>query len=224
MGYRNFFYKIEKNKYELIKNMSLNELIAYQNNEYDESYIIDLIDKNFMVELGGTLSGNTIDLDPYEILFKNKEIFKNFFLKKEVQRYHTEDNEAYVVEKEFVLTVIDILHKKINKIHRTMLEPFLQEKEELYYGDLKSEVKNIEEIINNQEKHKIKSIKKIIDYFFVDIMTFGSSKSFLGEKPYKLDQKGQMFRPTDYRYILFNVVELYRTFDFEKDILVYYGC
>lgn len=218
MGYRNFFYKIEKNKYELVKNMSLNELIAFQNNKYDESYITDLIDQNFIVELGGT-----IDSDSDKILFANKETFKNFFLKKEVQKYHTEDNEAYVVTKEFVLTLIDILHEKIIKIHRTMLEPFLQEKEELYYGDLKSEVKNIEEIVNNQDKHKIKSIKKIIDYFFVDLQSFGSSKSFSGNKPYNLDQKQQMFSPTDYRYILFNVVQLYRTFDFEKDILVFYG-
>lgn len=219
MGYRNFFYKIEKNKYELVKNMSLNELIAFQNNKYDESCITDLIDQNFIVELGGT-----IDSDSDKILFANKETFKNFFLKKEVQKYHTdEDNEAYVVDKEFVLTLIDILHKKIIKIHRTMLEPFLQEKEEPYYGDLKHEVKNIEEIINNQDKHKIKSIKKIIDYFFVDIQSFGSSKSFAGNKPYNLDNNQQMFSPTDYRYILFNVVQLYRTFDFEKDILVFYG-
>lgn len=218
MGYRNFFYKIEKNKYELVKKMSLTELVAFQNNKYDESCITDLIDQNFNVELGGT-----IDSDSDKILFANKETFKNFFLKKEVQKYHTEDNEAYVVTKEFVLTLIDILHKKIIKIHRTMLEPFLQEKEEPYYGDLKHEVKNIEEIINNQDKHKIKSIKKIIDYFFVDIESFGSSKSFSGNKPYNLDQNQQMFSPTDYRYILFNVVQLYRTFDFEKDILVFYG-
>ena len=219
MGYRNFFYKIEKNKYELVKSMSLTELIAFQNNKYDESCITDLIDQNFNVELGGT-----IDSDSDKILFANKETFKNFFLKKEVQKYHTgEDNEAYVVTKEFVLTLIDILHKKIIKIHRTMLEPFLQEKEEPYYGDLKHEVKNIEEIINNQDKHKIKSIKKIIDYFFVDIQSFGSSKSFSGNKPYDLDNNQQMFSPTDYRYILFNVVQLSRTFDFEKDILVFCG-
>lgn len=218
MGYRNFFYKIEKNKYELVKSMSLTELIAFQNNKYDESCITDLIDQNFNVELGGT-----IDSDSDKILFANKETFKNFFLKKEVQKYHTEDNEAYVVTKEFVLTLIDILHEKIIKIHRTMLEPFLQEKEEPYYGGLKREVKNIEEIVTIQDKNKIEAIKEIIDYFFIDIQSFGSSKSFAGNKPYNLDQNQQMFSPTDCRYILFNVVQLYRTFDFEKDILVFCG-
>jgi len=246
MGYRNFFASISKEKYDLVKNMSLEEIITYKGREYKldceccsegekkkpcdcgwQSSFHDLLDKGFSYELGNTMVGNTIDFTEHDKLFENKLTFKDFFEKKEVQEFHAYEQELYVVEKEFVLSVINILHGKINKYHKSILEPFMdgRKENEVYFGALKDECRQIEEIVQKNETKKIKAIKKIIDYFFdSELQCFGSTYSFRGNKPYNLDQKENTFKPTNVIYILFSVVELYRTFDFEKNVLVYYGC
>lgn len=116
MGYRNYIGTMPKSKYNKIKSLTPEQLYDFYGKKGEDRYI-------GVYEFGEELYefGKYVDFDP------PKSSMKNFFKNKELQSQYEEDDELYVVDKEFLEYIISNYTEKIKKYYKEMLEPFFDE-------------------------------------------------------------------------------------------------
>jgi hypothetical protein len=130
--------------------------------------------------------------------FKTKGMFKPVFLDEELQEEFTDESEFYIVGKKFLKAVIENYTEKVKKI----------------YVDLLDGITN--EHVTFKEIPADKALK-----LFEHV--HGNSFEWLQVTPYNLDSGDAITTSWKYEYSIFELVKIYKTFDWKNNIMIYYG-
>lgn len=227
MGYRTYIASIPKREYNKIKSMTKNELIDYKKinkNDVEENYIgIGVYD--FGEELYEF--GKYTDFEP------PRKSTSTFFKKKELNEYFTEEHDFYVVTKEFLAYIIEYYSQKIRKYYSEMLMPFHKSIDE--YGRVENSVflKSIKTEYNYPNNKHTFDFSKISDeeqtaiyimYEHVKLMAqeWGVYTHSDKIRPYSLESTN-IVSSWKYEYSVFELIHIYNTFDWKKNVMFYYG-
>jgi len=212
MGYRNYIGKIPKREYNKIKKMSRLELFQYKNpgKEVDEDdlYIgfYDLVSElhNF---------GKYVE-------FGEEKFYKPFFKNKETFKYYDSDQECYIVQKEFLQHIIEWFSQQNSTYFNEMIDPFFKDGNK-FLNSVKTEYNRPNNkhtfdfnLITEEEQT---AMFKMIEY----IRSIRVEWTQLS--PYNLDSGDEVTTSWKYEYVIFELVRIYKTFDWKKDIMVWYG-
>lgn len=209
MGYRNYIGKISKKEYNKIKKLNKEELFKNYNEDVEDGYVS-------CRDLGTELYefGKYVDFDP------PKDSIKKFFFDKELEKYYNSDGELKIVTKEFLSYIISHYKDKVSKFYSEYATPFI-------HGELMNNVKrefnsNYEDeyrfdftkISDEEQTALYKIINHIKDYNYE-----WRDKRFL---PYNLEGDS-LSSSWKYEYAIFELVYIYKTFNWKKDLIYYYG-
>ena len=185
MGYRNYIGSLSRKEYNKIKSLTKEELLKYKNahTDDDDEYIcvFDLPEKK-LHEFGKYCE------------FGDKKFYKNFFENEELNEEYQEDDELYIVEKDFLKHVIEFYTEKVKNI----------------YLELIKGVDNTESITLEKAGELFKHIK-------------GQSMEWNQLTPYNLESGEEITKSWKYEYNVFELVRIYKSFDWEKNVMIYYG-
>lgn len=222
MGYRNYIGIMPKKDYNKIKSLTKQEVYDYykvKSDFEDEEPYIGVYD--FGKELYEL--GKYVDFNP------PKGSVKPFFKKKDTQDRWEGDNELNIVTKEFLGYVIDSYKERIKTYYNDILIPFFGEKADIYKRDKPSDFLN--------------SVKHTYDENFDPVYSFDFSKLTQKEttalfkiidhvksmrlewihKTYDLDRGDEVTTSWKYEYVIFELVRIYKNFDWKKNVMIYYG-
>ena len=201
MGYRNYIGMIRKDEYEKIKNMDKQQLYKHKienwrDEDMEDDYVAvyDIVQKK-LYELG-----------KYADDFDNKH-FKPVFLNEELQKEFEEEHDLYIVGKEFMKGVIERYTKKVQDYYKELIKDVVEES-----GFMRT--KELNEIPDS-------SIYKILDH--IKSMASEWGVCFVKILPYRLDENDSVCTSWKYEYSIFELVRIYKTFDWENSHMIYYG-
>jgi hypothetical protein len=197
MGYRNYIASITKEEYDKIKDFTKEELYNYKNTPMDGGYVgpYDIASKR-LYELG-----KYVDCFP-------KELFNPVFTNKELQDEILSEDEFYLVNKEFLEAVINRYSDKIKAYYQKLLDPILTDESFPKLKDPKE----------YDPTHVYEMAKHIQNMAF----EWGVSE-FKKTPPYDLTKGDEITTSWKYEYAQFELVRIYKTFDWENNIMIYYG-
>lgn len=201
MGYRHYFYLVDKSKCEEVKNMTLNELCDYAKSEGVEVedgcfYFNDekFLDKKRIFEFGKLYWDDTAD----RIYSKGEPLFTD----KEVQE-DVSDYDPYVVGKPGVLEAIEIYKRKIIESYKDLL---VDGGVQLLPGGF------------SIGREDIKSIDKVREFIHEKLKwweLFGAID---------LDETHESISDSyQYEHQIFELVRLYKSIDWETKTVLFYG-
>jgi hypothetical protein len=208
MGYRNYLGSLPKKEYNKIKRMTIQELYVFKNEEWVEDY------SEGYVGVYDVAYNRHYELGKYVDQF-DKKFFKTVFKNKETQKHFTEEHDFYLVEKEFVEELIKYYTEKIRTYYRNMLEPFF-EGSESKAGFMKTKDTPI-------TVEEMGGIFELIDHVRVMAMEWGVAGWLADSTPFDLNSDRELVSSWKYEYAIFNLVNLYRTFDWKRNVMIYYG-
>jgi hypothetical protein len=210
MGYRNYLGSLPKKEYNKIKRMTLKELYEFKNEEWSD----DPYDKPGYVGVYDVAYNRHYELGKYVDKF-DKKFFKTVFKNKETQKHFTEEHDFYLVDKEFVEELIRYYTEKIRTYYRNMLEPFF-EGSESKAGFMKTK----ETPITVEE---MGGIFELIDHVRSMAMEWGVTGWVDDSTPFDLNYDRELVSSWKYEYAIFNLVNVYKTFDWKRNVMIYYG-
>ena len=197
MGYRHYFYKVNKEDVKTVKELSLDELKEkYGNKEYGYVDLYDLINQEQIFEFGKLYFEDTAEqiYDTGNPLFDNAEVMEYF-----------SDYVPFIVGKDGVLKAIEIYKNKIKKYYKDMLVDEKEKVISIFGLTIKDEdIKSIDKVKKEvQDKIRIwEHYKSVVD---IDENNKNVTKSCL------------------YEYSIFNLVFILKTFNWEKETILFYG-
>ncbi len=212
MGYRNYIGSLSKREYNKIKRFTLKEVFDYkgeildEKNPDDNGYVgpYDMVDQKHF-ELG-----KYVDKFP-------KKLFKSFFKNKETQKNFLVDHDFYVVEKEFLLAVIERQRDYIRSHYKTLLDPFFGDK-----GETKAAFMSKKE--NPITDKELTAIYLLLDHVRSMGLEWGVTSWFPDQVPYNAQEGSEeTVSSWKYEYAIFQLVQLYNNFDWKRRVMVYYG-
>jgi hypothetical protein len=157
----------------------------------------------------------------------DESYFKPFFTNTELHSHMNSDSEFLVVEKEFVKAIIDRYNGCIKKYYSEMITPFFGTET------------NPTEFLNT-----VKRDRAIVDGDIVSKYTFDFTKITQDEQnslflilehirsmnsewncltPYDLDNGHSVTTSWKYEYEIFELVRIYKHFDWDNNIMVWWG-
>lgn len=225
MGYRTYVGEIPKRQYNKIKRLSVDELFTFYNkNRYDEDGDDD--DYISVYDFGQMVYefGKYTDFEP------PKKSIKNFFTNKETQKHFEGDNEINIVTKEFLEYIIMYYSEKVRTYYREMLKPFYNEKGREDSDILKSVKRdygaNKTLYSADFDKATIEeqtALIEMIHHVRSMALEWGVSGWFEDSLPFRLESGESVTNSCKYEYAVFRLVQIYKTFDWKRNHLYYYG-
>lgn len=212
MGYRTYIGYLPKEKYQEIKDLSKTELLS-KFGEDEDGYVGPYEIGKELYEFGKYTNFNPPDGSMVP-----------FFSNRELQEFYSEDNELWVVNKDFLKYIIETYKEKIRGYLGDMVKPFLDE--DGYRGDFLKSVKTnygIKEdkyefdgsVLNKDQQN---SIVNILNH----IISINSEWNML--VPFNLDDgKDEVTSSWKYEYSIFELVRIYKSFDWENNVMIHYG-
>lgn len=211
MGYRFYLGSLPKREYNKIKNFTVKELYEYKGEEWSD----DPYDCPGYVGVYDIAYNRHYELGKYIDEF-DKKLLKPVFKNKETQKYYEEEHHFFIVQKEFVLVLIEYYTDKIRAYYKDLLNPFFDESGKVTAGFMKDK-----EIQPTEDE--ISTIFSIIDHVRSMAMEWGVTSWFRDSVPYNIKDTGDIISSWKYEYAIFNLINLYRTFDWKRNIMVYYA-
>jgi hypothetical protein len=211
MGYRNYLGSLPKKEYNKIKNFSLKEIYEYKDEEWSD----DPYDKPGYVGVYDIANKQHYELGKYVDEF-DKKFFKPVFKNKETQKYFVEEQDFYIVKQEFVLHLIEHYTKLVKDYYKKILNDF-------YDGNKsKAEFMTSKDLpITEQE---MTSIYTLINHVRDMALEWGVSGWFEDTIPYDVDlSNSRVVSSWKYEYEIFELVRIYKTFDWKRNVMIYYG-
>lgn len=197
MGYRNYIASIPRKEYDKIKNLNREDLYKYKRVDPKEDHIAVYDVAEFRL----------YELGKYVDVF-SKRLFKPVFLDKELQKEFSEEHDFYLVGKKFVEAVIDRYSNNVKSYYNEMLKDILTNEK---YPKLK-----------NPKEVSLQSVLKIFNH--VKNMSFEwGCTPFSDSPPYNLNNGDQITNSSKYEYNIFELVRIYKTFDWKNNVMIYYG-
>jgi len=217
MGYRNYIGSIPKPVYRKIKSFTIDECIDYFNIECIDDFrdIHDTYKEVYCF-------GKYCEFEP------PSETIKPFFENEDLQKAVVgEDIELNIVTKDFLKYIIKHYHKKIETFYNEMADPFLRSNNGNASEFLKS--KTITDFNDKFERmwdfdfSKItQKEKNALQRILHHIFSYSTEWKLL--TPYNLNESlPQITDSWKYEYSIFELVHIYKTFDWNKNRMVYYG-
>lgn len=221
MGYRNYISQMSKREYNKIKSMTPDELVKYYNIEVEEDGYWYMGVYDFGEDLYNF--GKYVDFEP------PKGSMKHFFKKKEMKERY-KDDELFVVTPEFLEYIIENYKKKIESYYNDMMDPFFGKRDDIMDREVPTNFLNSINVEYNYPNNKYKfdfslitqeeqnALWKILEH----IRTMRTEWTIL--TPYKLkDGRDEITSSWKYEYGIFELVRIYKTFDWKKNVMIYYG-
>nr|DAI49538.1 MAG TPA: hypothetical protein [Caudoviricetes sp.] len=201
MGYRHYFYLVDKSKCEAIRNMTMSKLCNYAKSEGVEggdgwfSFNDNkFLDKKEIFEFGKLYWDDTAD----RIYSKGEPLFTD----KEVQE-DVSDYDPYVVGKPGVLEAIEIYKRKIIEAYKNLL---VDGGKQFLPGGFYI------------ERDDIKSIDKIRDFIHERLKWWERLGAI------DLDETHESISDSyQYEHQIFELVRLYKSIDWETKTVLFYG-
>lgn len=231
MGYRVYIAEMPKREYNKIKSMTREQLIEYKKVTLDE----DEIEEGYLgigvYDFGKDLHnlGKYNDFDP------PKKSMSTFFKKKDLNKYFTEENDFCVIKPEFLEYVIEHYAQKVKSFYLDMIMPFCEvndensiEKHKPFLNSVKTEY-NFPDNKHTFDFSKITdeeqtALFKIIEHIRGMSNEWGVNTFNSNHRPYRLVQNSNSASTSwKYEYAIFELVKIYNTFDWKKNIMFYYG-
>lgn len=221
MGYRNYIGSLSLVEYNKIKDMTKEEIFEYKGEDLEDGCVgvYELVD-------------GVYELGKYVDEFPNK-LFLPVFTNKETKKYFTEENDFFIVGKEFLPYLIEHYAEKVRSYYRDMLDPFF--KPEGKYRRNPSEFLNSikteygEDLKNHHtfDYNKITSEEETALFNMIEhIRSMGAEWgiSFMDDiRPYRLEKGDEVTTSWKYEYVQFELVRIYKTFDWKHNLMIYYG-
>jgi hypothetical protein len=225
MGYRTYVASMPKREYNKIKSMTKDQLIEHykikrEDYEIEEGYI-----GMGVYDFGKELYefGKYTDFEP------PKGSLKTFFKNKELNKYYTDEHDFNIVTPEFLAYIIDSYKKIVTDYYNDMMNPFFGKKVERYDRDNPTDFLNSVNVEYNYPNNKYKfdfslitqeeqnSLWKIIDH------VRSMRTEWTAIIPYDLSRGDEVTTSWKYEYVIFELVRIYKTFDWKKNVMIYYG-
>lgn len=224
MGYRTYIASMPKKEYNKIKSMTKDQLIEHYKIERNECEIeegyIGMGVYNFGTELYEF--GKYADFEP------PKGSLKTFFKNKELNNYFTEENDFNIVTPEFLAYIIDSYKKRVADYYNDMMNPFFGKQETLMRTKPSNFLNSVEteyrypnnnhtfdfSLITQEEQN---ALWKIIDH------VRSMRTEWTAMTPYNLIKGNEVTTSWKYEYSVFELVRIYKTFDWKKNVMIYYG-
>lgn len=214
MGYRTHIASMPKTEHDKIKNFTKEKLFKHYKIKSDDYLGVYEIAKNELYEFGKYTE------------FDDKKYYKSVFKNRKLQRYYTEEGDFYIVEKKFLKHIIEHYTEKIKSYYDKMIIPFYnKEKPSKFLSTIKSEydkdleykyVFDFSKITQDEQTQLFKMVEHIRD------MRSEWGNRF-GLFAYDLDNGDQVTRSWKYEYSIFELVRIYKTFDWKNNVMIYYG-
>jgi len=225
MSYRNYIGKIAKNKYEEIKGMTAEELYKYFNDgktPKDGFYYTGVYD---------IVTDKLHELGQYVDAFPS-ELFTSFFTNNDLQESYNEEYEFQIVGKEFLEAVIARYTEYIRKYYQKMVLPF-QGKDKFSRSEFLNTITTCSSSIPDELGHKFDFSKitpeeesqlfNIINHVMSMGREWGVGGYDTNALPYDFRDNQSVTTSCKYEYNQFNLIRILKTFDWENDVMVYYG-
>lgn len=216
MGYRNYIGKISKFEYEAMKDLTYKELCekyAYKSDIDDDDYGYVSF-RNFITEIYEL--GKYVDSFPNHLLFP-------YFTREDVEKRFNSDTELKVVNKEFFMCMIKRYEGYIKAYYEKMLKPFTEDEKGTVFDKFKTDYEDEDFIkvgdLSSLTKKEINGVYEL--YQHVKSMASEWRHNFAIELDAPDD--GPLSKSWKYEYSIFELFYLYKTFNWEDDLLVWYG-
>ena len=218
MGYRNYIGFIPKREYNKIKSLTTQQVFNYYGLEGEDLY-------KGVYEFGKELHefGKYVDFVP------PKKSLKPFFKKKETQKNWGEEHDFNVVTKEFLAYIIYLYKERVKNYYNEMMMPFFGKNENL--SD-KEKPTNFLDTIKKEygcEKDKYTfDFSKITDdeqtALFKIIEHIRSMRTeWTHLTPFDLEKGEEITTSWKFEYGIFELVRIYKSFDWKRNVMIYYG-
>lgn len=222
MGYRTYIGSMPKKEYNKIKSMTRHELYGF----YKESKKLEN-DTPDDFYLGPYDFGNTLyEFGKYTDFQPPKGSMKSFFKKKETKEHYNDEDELYLVTKEFLAYIIETYNNKIKKYYNDMMLPFLDVKgrfpeKESFLDSVKTDYGyendkytfDFTKITDEQQTALYKIIQHVRDF----------RTEWTCLTPYNLEKGDEITGSWKFEYGVFELVRIYKSFDWKKNVMIYYG-
>ena len=212
MGYRLYIGSLPRKEWDEIKDFTIDEVKRYKGEdpEDEDSYVaVYHIAYNELHEFGKYVD------------YKNDKI--PVFSNEETQKYFDDEHDFYIVDKKFLEFVIDEYKNKNRS----------------YFSDMKFNPES--EFIKSKSKTVSDSIDNLYDYNYDfskltqdecnmlhEIISHINDKNHEWDNnwtsPYSLDDSSDcIVNSWKYEYAIFELVRIYKSFDWDNNVMVYYG-
>lgn len=225
MGYRTYVASMPKREYNKIKSMTKDQLIEHYKIEREDYEIEEGYIGMGVYDFGKELYefGKYTDFEP------PKGSLKTFFKNKELNKYYTDEHDFNIVTPEFLAYIIDSYKKIVTDYYNDMMNPFFGKKVERYDRDNPTDFLNSVKVEYNYPNNKYNfdfslitqeeqnSLWKIIDH----VRSMRTEWTTI--TPYDLSRGDEVTTSWKYEYVIFELVRIYKTFDWKKNVMIYYG-
>jgi len=222
MGYRTYLASMPKKEYNKIKSLTKEQFYAHFNKLHDSS---DGDDEPYIAIYN--ISTELYEFGKYTNYQGPKKSCSTFFKKKELQeRYEDEDYDLRVVTKEFLEYIINQYAEQIRKYYTDMLTPFFpNDTPHTFLNSIKTEYNhpnnkhtfNFDLITAEQQTALFKIIEHVNSFNYEWNSRWGS------DTPFDLNKGPEITNSWKYEYAIFELVRIYKSFDWEKNVMIYYG-
>jgi hypothetical protein len=194
MGYRNYIGSIKKTEYDKIRSLTVKQLIAFYNKGEEENHVSHSDIVDEIYEFGKYCD---FEIDDFKTpLFK----------KKKTHDHINEDCELVVLSKEGLAKIIENYRNKNIEYYKSMYKPFEDKDERFKFGQFIT--------LTDEQKEAIEKIR----YLLISKFNEWTMKA-----PYNLENGDEVTDSWSYEYSIFELVRIYKTFDWKNKILIYYG-
>lgn len=220
MGYRTYIASMPKREYNKIKSMTKEQLIEHYKLEVE-------LDENYIGMSVFDFGEKLYEFGKYTDFNPPKKSMQTFFKKKDLNNYFTEeeDDDFNIVTKEFLEYIIETYKKRISNYYDDMVNPFFGVKNGFSDSEFLDSIKidykypenditfDFEKITQEQQNALFKIIKHVRDM----------RTEWAQLTPYNLKKGDEVTTSWKYEYAIFELVRIYKSFDWKRNVMIYYG-
>lgn len=215
MGYRTYIGSLNKTEYNKIKDMSLDELMDYKckDKDPDDRYIgvYDICDKE-LCEFGKYTE------------FDDAKYYTDVFTNIQTNEHFTDEHDFWIVGKDFLALIIEHYRKRVAKMYEDLLVNL----------NYRSKSKFLDSIKTEPDKNDFLKDKYSADFSLLtsdelhDIISMINHVRSMGTEwlqldPYNLEKGDEITTSWKYEYSIFELVRIYKHFDWDNNVMIYYG-
>lgn len=215
MGFRNYIGKIEKERYDTIKDFEvIEELYDYYkvgDEEDPEDMYLSMLD--FGID-------SLHEMGKYVQMDVPSGCLKPFFSNKELNDKYTEDHDLFIGNKDFLKFVIEDYKEKSLDFYTKLLNPFQEDKN--FLDSRKKEIGFPKDKVSYDFSSLTQDQINSIDEMISDIK-YKISDISMGTYSNLDDGSDTIVNSWRFENAIFELVKIYKTMDWNKYYLVYYG-
>jgi hypothetical protein len=218
MGYRTYIGYMPKREYNKIKSLTEEQLVQFYNIEVDARGYWDKSVYEFGKEL--------YEFGKYTNFEPPKKSLKKFFKNKELmERYREHD--FYIVTKEFLEYLIESYRQRMIDYYNDMFLPFIDptsgilEDNRTFLKSVQTDYSYSKDMYTFDFSTITEDEQTALYQILRHIRNMRSEWVHL--KPYDLANGESITGSWKYEYSIFELVRIYKVFDWRKNVMIYYG-